>query len=96
MKKKGIKVKSRVIKAQSGEVAKTIMQISKEENIDLIVIATQGRTGVSRWVYGSVANRIVGEFSQPILLIRPATSIPQSPPQNLLDDIWHGYIAGKV
>ena len=96
LKKKGIKVKSRVIKAQSGEVAKTIMQISKEENIDLIIIATQGRTGVSSWVYGSIANRIVEEFSQPILLIRPATSIPSSPPQNLLDDIWHGYIAGKM
>jgi nucleotide-binding universal stress UspA family protein len=95
--KKGIKkVKSRVIKAQTGDVAKTIMQISKEENISLIVIATQGRTGVRGWVYGSVANRIVEDSSQPILLIRPATSIPTSPPQNLLDDIWRGYIAGKV
>jgi nucleotide-binding universal stress UspA family protein len=74
LKKRGIKkVKSRVIKAQSREVGKTIMQISKEENIDLIIIATQGRTGVSRWMYGSVANKIVEEFSQPILLIQPAT-----------------------
>jgi nucleotide-binding universal stress UspA family protein len=96
LKKKGLKVKSRVIKAQSGEVAKTIMQISKEENIDLIVIATQGRTGVRGWVYGSVASKIVEDSSQPVLLVRPATSIPSSPPQNLLDDIWRGYIAGKV
>jgi nucleotide-binding universal stress UspA family protein len=96
LKKKGLKVKSRVIKAQGGEVAKIIMQTSKEENIDLIVIATQGRTGVKGWVYGSVANKIVEDSSQPILLIRPAASIPTSPPQNLLDDIWHGYIARKV
>jgi nucleotide-binding universal stress UspA family protein len=96
LKKKGIKVKSRVIKAQSGKVAKTIMQISEEENIDLIIIATQGRSGVSSWVYGSIANRIVEEFSQPILLIRPATLIPSSPPQKLLDDIWHGFLAGKT
>ena len=96
LKKKGIKVKSRVVKAQSGEVVQTIMQVSKEENIDLIVIATQGRTGVNRRVYGSVANRIVEESSQPILLIRPATSTPPSPPQNLLDDIWQSYIGGKV
>jgi len=95
LKKKGLKVKSRVVKAQTGEVVKTIMQVSKEENIDLIVIATQGRTGISRRVYGSVANRIVEELSQPILLIRPATSIPPSP-QNLLDDIWQSYIGGKV
>ena len=96
LKKKGLKIKSRVIKAQSGEVAKTIMQTSKEENIDLIAIATQGRTGVRGWVYGSVANKIVEDSSQPVLLIRPATSIPTSPPQNLLDDIWHSYIGGKV
>lgn len=96
LKKKGIKVKSRVVKAQTNEVAQTIMQISKEENIDLIVIATQGRAGVNRWVHGSVANRIVEDFPQPILLIRPATSIHTSPPQNLLDDIWHGYIADKT
>jgi nucleotide-binding universal stress UspA family protein len=97
LKKRGIKkIKSRVIKAQSREVARTIMQISKEENIDLIIIATQGRTGASSWVYGSIANRIVEESSQPILLIRPETLIPSSPPQNLLDDIWQAYIAGKV
>ena len=96
LKKKGIKVKSRVIKAKSGEVAKTILQTSKEENIDLIIIATRGRSGISSWVYGSTANKIVEEFSQPILLIRPATLIPSSPPQNLLDDIWLGYIAGKT
>ena len=94
--KKGIKVKSRVIKAQSAEVAKTIIQTSKEENIDLVIIATQGRTGVGRWVLGSVANRIVEESSTPILLIRPPTLISSSRPQNLLDDIWLGYIAGKT
>jgi nucleotide-binding universal stress UspA family protein len=96
LKKKGIKAKSRVIKAQTGDVAKTIMQICKEENIYLMVIATQGRTGVRGWVYGSVANKIVEDSSQPVLLIRPATSISTSPPQNLLDDIWQGYIARKV
>ena len=95
LKKKGLKVKSRVIKAQSAEVAKAIIQISKEENIDLIIMAARGRSGVSSWVYGSIANKIVDEFSKPILLIRPETSIP-SAPQNLLDDIWQGYIANKA
>jgi len=96
MKKKGIKVQSRVVKAQTGEVAKTIMKAAKEENIDLMVMATQGRSGASRWVYGSVANKIVEEYQNPILLIRPVTLIPPSPPQNLLDDIWQGYIANKT
>lgn len=96
LRKKGFKVNPRVVKAQTGEVVKTIMQVSKEENVDMVVIATQGRTGVSRRVYGSVANRIVEELSQPILLIRPTTSSPPTHPQNLLDDIWQSYIGGKV
>jgi nucleotide-binding universal stress UspA family protein len=96
LKKKGLKVKSRVVKAHTGEVVKIILQISKEENIDLIIMATQGRTGVSGLVYGSVANKIVEESPYPVLLIRPSPSTPLSPPQNLLDDIWHGYIASKT
>lgn len=95
-KKKGIQVKSKVVKTKTGEVVQTIKQVAKEENIDLIVIATQGRSGVSRMVYGSVANRIVEEISQPILLIRPEKSVSPSAPHNLLDDIWQGYIGGKV
>jgi nucleotide-binding universal stress UspA family protein len=84
MKSKKIKVTSRLAKAQTGEVARTIMKISKEEKVDLLVMASQGRAGVTRWVYGSVANKIVEEFPQPILLIRPEASIPTTAPQNLL------------
>lgn len=96
LKKNRIKASSRIVKAQSGEVVKTIMQVSKEEDIDLIAVATQGQTGVNRRVYGSVANRIVEEISLPILLVRPASSTPLHPPQNLLDDIWQSYIGSKV
>jgi nucleotide-binding universal stress UspA family protein len=83
------------VKAQSGEVVKTIMQVSDEENIDLIVVATQGRAGERRWVYGNVANKIVEEISQPLLLVRPPKSVPLSHPENILDDIWNSYIASK-
>lgn len=96
MKKERVKVTSRIVKAQTGEVAKTILQTSVEENIDLTIIATQGRGGVNRLVYGSVTNKIVEESPQPVILIRPAPSTPLSPPQNLLDDIWHGYLSSKT
>jgi nucleotide-binding universal stress UspA family protein len=96
MKRKGVKVKSRVVKAQTGEVTKTILEISREENIELTIMATQGRTGVNRLVYGNVANKMVEEMPQPVMLIRPAPSTPLSPPQNLLDDIWNGYLSSKT
>ncbi len=82
LKKKRIKVQSKVVKAEIGKVAQTIMQISREDKADLIIIATQGRSGVSRWVYGSIANRIMEESSQPVLLIRPSAAIPAPSPKN--------------
>jgi len=96
MTKKGLNVKSRIAKAQTGEVAKIIMKISKEENIDLITIATQGRTGVNNLVYGSVTHKIVRESLQPLLLIRPEAAVPPTKPQSLLDDMWYGYLARKA
>jgi nucleotide-binding universal stress UspA family protein len=69
--KKGLKVESRIIKEPDGKVAKSIIKVAQNEKVDLIAIATHGRTGASRWVYGSVANRIVEESAEPILLIRP-------------------------
>ena len=69
--KKGMKIKSQIVKCEVGETAHNIMQLANKERVDLVVIATHGRTGISRWVYGSVANRVVEESVQPILLIRP-------------------------
>jgi nucleotide-binding universal stress UspA family protein len=70
--KSGIKVRSQAI---LGKSVKSILQVAQKEDINLIAMTTHGRTGVSRWVYGSVASRIVEESPQPVMLIRP--SIPK-------------------
>jgi nucleotide-binding universal stress UspA family protein len=72
LEKHGMKVKSQVIPGDLGRVADSIMQAAQKEKVDLIAMTTHGRSGVSRWVYGGVANRIVEESLQPVLLIRPA------------------------
>jgi nucleotide-binding universal stress UspA family protein len=71
LKKQGMKVKSQVIPGELGRVAETILQSAQKEKVDLIAMATHGRSAVSRWVYGGVANRIVEQSVQPVLLIRP-------------------------
>ncbi len=71
LKKQGMKVKSQVIPGELGRVADTILQTAQKEKVDLIAMATHGRSAVSRWVYGGVANRIVEQSVQPVLLIRP-------------------------
>jgi len=54
-----------------GEPYKEIVQYSQEHEIDLIVIATHGRTGLAHILMGSVAEKIVRLSSVPVLAVKP-------------------------
>jgi nucleotide-binding universal stress UspA family protein len=56
--------------ALEGKVAESLVDYAKNNNVDLIVIASHGRSGVSRWVLGSVADRMVRSSCVPVLMIR--------------------------
>lgn len=58
---------------REGPIAETIMDIADEVQADIIVMSSHGRSGVSRWVLGSIADRVVSHSTIPILLIRPKT-----------------------
>lgn len=47
-----------------------IALFAERENIDLIVICTRGQSGLSRWLMGSVADRVARGVSVPVLLVR--------------------------
>jgi nucleotide-binding universal stress UspA family protein len=68
LKKKGLKVTATVRTGQ--QVAVEIIDFAKETGADLIVMCTHGRSGISRWVLGSVALKILTRAETPILLIR--------------------------
>ncbi|MEO6812057.1 MAG: universal stress protein [Isosphaeraceae bacterium] len=53
-----------------GDAVDAIVDYTAKQGIDLIVIATHGRTGLSRVLLGSVADRIVREAPCPVLTIR--------------------------
>ena len=53
-----------------GEPVEEIVNYARERAIDLIVVATHGRTGLSHVLLGSVAERIVREAPCPVLTIR--------------------------
>jgi nucleotide-binding universal stress UspA family protein len=67
-KKKGFKVTSMVKTGQ--QVAVEIIDFAKESGVDLIVMCTHGRSGITRWVLGSVAHKVLTRAETPILLIR--------------------------
>jgi nucleotide-binding universal stress UspA family protein len=52
------------------QVAIEIIDFAKEAGADLIIMCTHGRSGISRWVMGSVALKVVTRAETPILLIR--------------------------
>jgi nucleotide-binding universal stress UspA family protein len=66
--KDGLNVEAKVL---TGRPAETITDFVKREKVDIITLATHGRSGISRWVFGSVADKLVRSSSAPILLIRP-------------------------
>ena len=53
-----------------GKVADILVDFAESNDIDLILIATHGRSGVSRWVRGSIADRILRASSVPVLMVR--------------------------
>jgi nucleotide-binding universal stress UspA family protein len=63
----GAQVKSKVL---YGRAAESIADYIKNNGPDLLIIATHGRSGVSRWVRGSVADRILHIACIAILMVQ--------------------------
>lgn len=59
-----------------GPVPESLAEYAEKNQIDLIVIATHGRSGVSRWVWGSVADRILRSSCTPVLMVRAPGCVP--------------------
>ncbi|RJQ71920.1 MAG: universal stress protein [Desulfobacteraceae bacterium] len=57
-----------------GQPAEAIVRLAKEEDVGLIVIATHGYSGFNRFLFGSVAERVVRTAHCPVLTIRPSES----------------------
>jgi nucleotide-binding universal stress UspA family protein len=53
--------------------ADAIVDYAEHHNVDLIAIATHGRSGVSRWVFGSVTQKVMQAAPAPMLVVRPHT-----------------------
>ncbi|MCD6224105.1 MAG: universal stress protein [Deltaproteobacteria bacterium] len=58
------------IVVEMGDAAEIIINFARKNSIDLIVMSTHGRSGLKRWVYGSVAGKILSGACNPVLLIR--------------------------
>jgi nucleotide-binding universal stress UspA family protein len=63
-------------KLVEGDPAEAIIQIAELENIDLIVMSTHGRTGLTRLLMGSVAEAVVRRAPCPVLTVKQPAAVP--------------------
>lgn len=64
----GVKITGEV---RTGRPAATIVEFARERGVDLIVVGSHGRTGVSRLMMGSVAEHVVRTAPCAVLVVRP-------------------------
>ena len=67
LQKKGIKVRTKVL---LGNPAEEIASFAEHDGADLIIMASHGRSGPSRWAYGSVTDKVFRASCVPVLMIR--------------------------
>lgn len=53
-----------------GDAAALIVDYASKNNIDLIIMATHGRSGPGRWALGSVAEKVMRATSVPVLTVK--------------------------
>ena len=61
---------------ERGEPVRTLLNAAAAQGVDVIVIATHGRSGVGAVWAGSVAQRIIAQSLRPVLLVRIAAATP--------------------
>ena len=60
-----------------GYAAEEILHYAEENDVDLILMATHGRSGIRRWVMGNVADKVLSASDIPVWLVR--SGVPETP-----------------
>jgi len=55
---------------KSGDVAKEILNFAKKKKASLIAISTHGHSGMTKWVFGSTAQKIIQDSPIPVLVVK--------------------------
>jgi nucleotide-binding universal stress UspA family protein len=69
--KKGLNIDTVFTEVFQGKEAEEIIKLAEEGKFSMVAMATHGRSGVGRWIFGSNADKVLNEGSTPLLLVRP-------------------------
>jgi nucleotide-binding universal stress UspA family protein len=71
LKDKGLNVETVFSEVWQDEEAEEIIKLAEKGRFSMVAMATHGRSGVGRWIFGSNADKVLNEGSTPLLLVRP-------------------------
>ena len=71
LEREGVPVRWDVLR---GTTAQRIVEFAQETPGSMVAMSTHGRSGLRRWVLGSVADKVVRASGEPVLVIRPPAS----------------------
>jgi nucleotide-binding universal stress UspA family protein len=63
----------------TGDPADKIVEYAADKGAGLIAMSTHGRTGITRWVLGSIADKVLHGARIPILLVRSPKMVAPKP-----------------
>ena len=63
------------VAVEMGNPAEVILDFARKHKIDRIVMSTHGRTGINRWVYGSVADKVLRAADRTVVLVRAGSPV---------------------
>ena len=72
----GLRVKTVV---KSGDPATCIIEEAQEQHVDTIVISTHGRSGFSKWLFGSVTQKVLSAMPCPVIVIPGVSATTEKP-----------------
>lgn len=59
------------VEVANGHPAQQILEAAKRQSVDAIVMSTHGRSGFSRWIMGSVTQKVLSAAECPVYIIPP-------------------------
>ncbi len=71
LRRDGIAVDTHVDTNENGDTAGRIVDHAAEMKVDLIVLCAHGRSGVGRWLFGSIAQKVLAVGAAPVFLVFP-------------------------
>lgn len=56
---------------RGGAAEDGIVDYAEDEDVDLVVMSSHGRSGLSRWIFGSVTQKVLQGCAVPVLVVKP-------------------------